>query len=517
MAITPALFFIDPKAGMTLQHQLRQQIVEAILDRRFLPGERLPSSRNLARHLGISRLTVATAYADLVAQDYLIARDRAGYFIAENMTAQPEIQPSDHKAGRADWTRLIGQKFRNPRGRHRNPDWQNYRFPFTYGQADPRLFNHTAWRQCALQALGQRDFNVLTADFYEADDPELVLYITRQILPRRGIQARPEDVLLTMGAQNALWLAAQVLLNQRRTAIIENPCYPGLREIVEQTRCHVVPVNVDDRGLPPDAIPKGADVVFTTASHQCPTNTTMSLERRRALLARAKSEGFAIVEDDYEFEVSFTNSPSPALKSLDHSDHVIYAGSFSKSLFPGLRLGYLVGPPEFLAEARALRGLVLRHPPGHLQRTVAYFLSLGHHDRQMHHVRQVYAERRAVMDAAIQKYGLTVVGAASGAGGSSYWMRAPQGVDTLRLSQDLLAQDVVIEPGPDFFFEPEPYSRHYRLAYSSISSDLIDEGISRIAAAIHVQGSTQDKGGPYGAEIWAEPRDKEVGHEGTDR
>ncbi len=493
MAITPELFFIDHDAGTTLQHQLRQQIVESILSRRFLPAERMPSSRELARHLGISRLTVATAYADLVAQDYLTSRDRSGYFIAEGVAADPEAARPDHSEGRADWSRLIGQRFQNPRGRHRNPNWRSYRFPFTYGQADPQLFDHSAWRQCALQALGQRDFNILTADFYEADDPELVLYITRQILPRRGIQARPEDVLLTMGAQNALWLAAQVLLNQRRTAIIENPCYPGLREIVEQTRCHVLPVDVDDQGLPPDAIPPGADVVFTTASHQCPTNTTMSLARRRRLLERAQSEGFAIVEDDYEFEVSFTNSPSPALKSLDRSENVIYVGSFSKSLFPGLRLGYLVGPPEFLAEARALRALVLRHPPGHLQRTVAYFLSLGHYDRQIQHLRRIYSERRQIMDGAIAKHGLTVAGATAGAGGSSYWMRAPEGVDTIALARNLLDQDVVIEPGPDFFFNPQPASRYFRLAYSSISSELIEEGISRIAQTIKEQQSRQSQ------------------------
>ncbi len=492
MAIAPELFFVDPDAATTLQHQLRQQIVEAILDRRFLAGERMPSSRFLAKHLGISRLTVATAYADLLAQGYLTARDRSGYFIADSLTDRPAIAAGDGPDSRADWSRLIGQRFRNPRRRHQNPNWRNYRFPFTYGQADPQLFDRSAWRQCSLQALGQRDFDVLTADFYEADDPELVLYITRHILPRRGIRARPEEVLLTMGAQNALWLAAQVLLNQRRTAVIENPCYPGLREIVEQTRCHVLPIDVDAQGLPADALQPGVDVVFTTASHQCPTNTTMTLPRRKRLLERARTEGFAIVEDDYEFEVSFTNSPSPALKSLDRHDSVIYVGSFSKSLFPGLRLGYLVGPPEFLAEARALRALVLRHPPGHLQRTVAYFLSLGHYDRQIEHLRRVYAERRSVMDQAIRKHGLTIAGAESGAGGSSYWMRAPDGVNTITLAQDLLADDVVIEPGPDFFVTPEASSHHYRLAYSSIASDRIEEGIARIARAI---SSARNSGG----------------------
>ena len=128
-------------------------------------------------------------------------------------------------------------------------------------------------------------------------------------------------------------------------------------------------------------------MVFTTASHQCPTNATMPLERRLALLEAASREDFVVVEDDYEFEMSFLKPVSPALKSLDKGGRVIYAGSFSKSIFPGMRLGYLVGPPSFIAEARALRSMVLKHPPGHIQRTVAYFLSEGHYDALINRMR----------------------------------------------------------------------------------------------------------------------------------
>ena len=192
------------------------------------------------------------------------------------------------------------------------------------------------------------------------------------------------------------------------------------------------------------------DVVFATVSHHCPTNVTMPLARRRALLDMAAARGMVVVEDDYEFEMSFDGPPAPSLKSMDEAGAVIHIGSFSKSLFPGLRLGYLVGDAAFIREARALRTLMLRHPPGHLQRTVAYFLSLGHYDAQINRMRRAYAARRDVMKEAIARYGLVIAGATA-TGGSSFWMAAPPGSMRRILTRRLMIAGVVIEPGRGFF------------------------------------------------------------------
>jgi GntR family transcriptional regulator/MocR family aminotransferase len=336
---------------------------------------------------------------------------------------------------------------------------------------------------CALQALGQRDFTPLTTDYYDQDDPQLIEFIARHTLPRRGISARPEQILITLGAQNALWLTAQVLLTQRRKAAFEDPCYHALRDILSQSRCHLAPVRVDQSGLPPDAIPPDTDVIFTTPSHQCPTTGTMPMDRRRALLERAREMEALIVEDDYEFEMSFLKSPSPALKSLDTDGRVIYVGSFSKSLFPGLRLGYLVGSEPFIREARALRASVLRHPPGHIQRTAAYFLSLGHYDALIRRMGMAFHERRTVMQAAIEENGLQIAG--QGAyGGSSFWMRAPEHVNTTQLAQALQAKGVLIEPGEPFFGGEGRPKHFYRLAYSSIPAARISDGVKLVAAQI---------------------------------
>jgi len=486
MAISIETFFLDPDAEGTLQAQIQQMIARGILSGRFRKGEKLPSSRSLARHLGVSRITVTLAYTELQASDYLEARDRSGYFVSDNAPEPPQFDAKPSGNDVVDWGRAIGRRFTDGHTPEKPQDWASYRYPFIYGQTDPTLFDHANWRHCAMQALGQKDFQALTTDYYDKDDPLLIEFIARHTLPRRGILAQPDEILVTMGAQNALWLTAQVLLTQRRTAAIEEPCYHALRDILTQSRCHVAPVEVDKDGLNPDALPEHADVIFTTPSHQSPTNATMPLTRRKALLDKAHDMDALIVEDDYEFEISFLRAPSPALKSLDRDGRVIYVGSFSKSIFPGLRLGYLVGSRQFIRECRALRASVLRHPPGHIQRTAAYFLSLGHYDSLIRRMGTVFASRRQVMEQALADEGLDIEGRGV-FGGSSIWMRAPDGVDTKELDRRLRARSVLIEPGHSFFRGPEPPSNYYRLAYSSIPSARIPEGIAILAEELRLR------------------------------
>jgi len=483
MALPVETFFLHPDAQGTLQSQIQQMIAQGILSGRFERGEKLPSTRRLAAHLGVSRITVTIAYTELLANDYLTSRGRSGYYVSGDAPVPPAFEPAPIGTDAVDWNRAIGQKFSGGDTVRKPPDWGGYKYPFIYGQADPQLFDHANWRLCALKALGQKDFTALTTDYYDQDDPQLIEFIARHTLPRRGIAARPEQILITLGAQNALWLTTQVLLTQRRKAALEDPCYHALRDILTQSRCHVTPVRVDADGLPPDAIPPDTDVIFTTPSHQCPTTGTMPMNRRHELLKRASEMDALIVEDDYEFEMSFLKSPSPALKSLDRDGRVIYVGSFSKSLFPGLRLGYLVGSEPFIREARALRASVLRHPPGHVQRTAAYFLSLGHHDALIRRMGATLHERRQVMSQAIKENGLVVAGQGAH-GGSSIWMRAPEGVDTQDLTRRLQARGVLIEPGHAFFAGPAQPRHYYRLAYSSIPAARIAKGVELVASEI---------------------------------
>lgn len=480
-AIPVEAFYLTPGATGSLQQQIRTMVTQGILSARFRPGQKMPSSRGLAGHLGISRITVTLAYADLVSSDYLTAAGRSGYFVSDTAPRAPEFPEAAPRAEAVDFRALTGGRFSQMPRVARPDDWDRYPYPFIYGQADPTLFDHQNWRQCALRALGKRDFAPLTSDYYERDDPLLVQELLRTILPRRGIAAREDEVLLTLGAQNALWIAATALIGPGRRAVVENPGYPAWRAVVAATGAKAVPVAVDAQGLPVGAFE--ADVVFVTPSHQCPTNATMPVERRVALLAAAEAQGFVIVEDDYEFEMSFLKPVAPALKSLDQGGRVIYAGSFSKSVFPGLRLGYLVGPPGFIAEARALRGLMLKHPPGHIQRTMAYFLGLGHYDALVNRMKGAFRRRRQAMSEAIAAEGLEVAGQ-GGFGGSSFWMRAPEGLDTETLALQLRADGVLIEPGQAFFAGDDAPRNFYRLAYSSIALPRIAEGVARIGRAL---------------------------------
>jgi GntR family transcriptional regulator / MocR family aminotransferase len=485
MAIGEETFFLDPGFQGTLQSQIQQIVASAVLSGRYRPGEKMPSSRRLATHLGISRITVTLAYNELVADDYLSSTSRSGYYISATAPVSPLPDTSFSQGNdTVDWNRALQRKFTGARLVEKPADWRKYPYPFIYGQADPELFNQSSWRLCAHQALGKKDFDSLTSDYAERDDPELVNFIARHTLPRRGILARPEQILVTVGAQNALWMVAQILLQKGRVAAYEDPGYPGLRDILRHAGSQNHPIAVDALGLPPSLLPPDVDVVFTTPSHQCPTTVTMPISRRHEMLKLARERDFLVIEDDYEFEMSFLKPPTPALKSLDQDGRVIYVGSFSKSLFPGLRLGYLVGSEPFIAQARALRHALLRHPPGHIQRTTAYFLALGHYDAMVKTMRDAFHKRRAVMDKALAATPLRVEGSA-GFGGSSLWVKAPDGIDTQILAAKLRTNGVLIEPGSPFFDDDNAPNNYFRLAYSSITAEKIPEGVRRIDAALN--------------------------------
>ena len=485
-AIAETQIFLGEDTGASLQIRLREAISRAVWDGRFAPGDRLPATRALARHLGIARITVSLAYEDLVTAGYAVSRMRSGFFIAEDAPRRLAVEePAREGEAALDWAARLGPAPPALGPQAKPADWRRHRYPFVFGMPDDAGFPLEHWRASARQALGRRSFDAIADDFADRDDAMLVAEIVRRSLPGRGIAAAPAEVLVTHGATNALWLVANLLGAARPgfVAAVEEPGYPDLRNLLLRLGAEVVPVPVDHMGLDPARLPERLDAVFVTPSHQAPTGVTMTMARRRALLDLAAARDFVVVEDDYDFETSYLRPHSPALKSLDREGRVLYVGSFSKSLFPGLRLGYLVAPAPVIARARALRTLEARHPPGLTQRAAAYFLALGYYNAYTNALRDRLAERRAVLLAALAEAGL---GPASGNtfGGASLWIAAPEGVDTGALAARLKPEGVLIEPGAPFFADPDPPRHFMRLGFSAIGPERIPEGVARIARAL---------------------------------
>ncbi|MSO92634.1 MAG: PLP-dependent aminotransferase family protein [Rhodospirillales bacterium] len=485
-----ALFHLRREETESIQSQIRKMLVSAILDGQLPTGDPLPSSRQLARSLGVSRNTVVLAYQGLVDDGYLTARERSGFFVNSEILAGRvhsgdafNEAPARGPAPAPDWAKLFKLTPSRQRNIRKPPNWHTYPYPFIYGQVDRDLFPIAEWRECSRQALVKKAMDSWTGDTLGRDDPMLVEQIRTRLLPRRGIRAGDDEILITLGAQNALYLVASLLIDESTRIAIEDPGYPDVRNIALLKTRRVDPIAVDEGGLPVDGRLDGCDLVFVTPSHQFPTTVTMPIERRQALLDRAAASRLLIIEDDYECETNYVREPTPALKSLDTENRVIYVGSLSKTLFPGLRLGYLVGSRELIREARALRRLMLRHPASNNQRTTALFLALGHHDALVHRLHRAYRARWEQMGESLARH-LPYSFQVPTFGGTSYWVEGPEALDADRLAEEALKDGVVIEPGRVHFAAEDGPSNCFRLGFSSIAVEKIDPGIKRLAALI---------------------------------
>ena len=481
------LFHLQPTAPTSLQAQIREKIVTAIVGGQLPEGDRMPSSRALARDLKVSRNTVTLAYQSLVDDGFLAGRERSGYYV--NRATLESAQPTPRRiavtvgGSKVDWASRLAIVPGAQRNVAKPDNWAKYPYPFIYGQVDVALFPIAEWRDCARQALGRRWLEDWAADHHAADDAMLVEQIRTRLLPRRGVMAGDNEILITVGAQHALYLLSALLITAQTTVAVEDPGYPDVRNIFALATNRLVPIPVDGDGLITDERLDGCDLVYASPSHQAPTTVTMTEARRLALLEKARAQDFVIIEDDYEFETNYVCAPLPALKSLDRDGRVLYVGSLSKTVFPGLRLGYLVGPPELIKEARALRRLMVRHPPNNSQRTAALFLQLGHHDAMILKLRRTYGERWRIIGEAIERH-LPMLTRMPSHGGSSVWLQGLPGLDADALAVSALAEGVVIEAGSVFFANGSARRNCFRLGFSSIDASRIEDGIKVLAKLI---------------------------------
>ncbi len=477
--------------GLSLQEQIRQMLVAAVLDGQVPPDVALPSSREMAQQLGVSRNTVVLAYQQLVDHGYLLARERSGYFVNPAMRAAG-VMAFDHgplrdvPANPPDWSARFRFLPSGQRNIEKPAHWQRFPYPFLYGQFDAELFPAVEWRECCLRTLSAMEISEWAQDMILRDDDSLIEQIRRRLLPRRGVWAEDDEIVITVGAQHALYLLADLLMGPDTVVGMEDPGYPDARNIFGARSRHIVALPVDDEGLMMSPALGRCHYVYATPSHQCPTTVTMSMARRRALLEQADAADIVLIEDDYESQVSFDGDPFPTLKSMDRSGRVIYVGSLSKSLAPGVRLGYIVGPRALMRELRNVRRLNIRHPTAFLQRAFALFLSLGYHDALLHRLAEVRHQRAQVLMAALDQH-LPQVHYIPVSGGSSAWLRGPSHLDVARLHRDCATLGVLIEPGDIFFRNPADGRSCFRLGYSAIKTHRIEAGIRLVRQALDSQ------------------------------
>lgn len=475
------------RENLTLQGQIREMLVSAILDAQLKPGTPVPSSRELATELGVGRITVVLAYQQLVDDGYLVSRERKGHFVcsallSEHMRARPPGH-GERQTPSLNWTQRLHQRPSAQRSIVKPANWQKSAYPFLYGQFDESLFPTAAWRECCLKALSVLDIRDWAPDQITRDDDSLVEQICTRVLPRRGVWATADQLMITVGAQHALYMVADLLMRERTRVGIEDPCYPDARNIFTRRTAQIVPLRVDDNGLVIDDRLRELDYLYTTPSHQCPTGVTMPLHRREELLRLADASDLVIIEDDFESENNFAGNPIPALKSLDRNDRVIYIGSLSKSMAPGLRVGYIVAAPELITELRALRRLMIRHPSSFIQRSLSLFISLGYNDAHLKRLAQAQKERGALMLDALARH-IPHCTVTPFSGGGSCWVQLPDNVSATELAERAADCGVLIEPGDVFFQAEQPISNFIRLGFQSINARVIDEGIATLAAVI---------------------------------
>jgi GntR family transcriptional regulator/MocR family aminotransferase len=499
---------IDPVAGKSLQAQIAEQIRQLILDGRLAPRVRMPASRELAQDLDVSRNTVIGAFARLAAEGLLQGREPIGTFVAERVAPQSPLPaapppPNPDVAARGRSRARVRQRLLFQGSAHQvmPPHGQPLPFDFWVGRPDARLFPMRAW-----QALLTRCLRDAAPRLCEYGDPQGVLELREAVAAHvgatRGIATDARRVVITNGIQEGLNLLAWLLVGRSVEVAVENPCYRGAARVFASHGASLRPVPVDAQGLLCADLPPSAALAYVTPSHQYPLGATLSLARRRALLAWAEQSGSYIVEDDYDCDFFYDGAPLPALKSLDGNDQVIYLGTFSKSLGAGLRIGYMVLPAELCEPACHAKALLNNCQPWLEQAALAAFIHEGGFAEHLRRLRQLHLLRRNHLCAALA-HGLPQW-RVDGLGGGMHLVvqLPPSGPDAPALEALARAQGVGVygidkgnaqrldaDGRPLDGAAPDPLQRVLLLGYAALGEAEISEAVLRLRQALRGRGA----------------------------
>lgn len=474
-----------------LQHQIQERLIEAILTGIWPLHDPLPATRVFAKSIRVSRNTVALVYERLAEDGYLKSVNRRGYFINETHIREQlniriddrarDILPSARRP--FDLDKRLTYRFSEQSNIRKPANWQSFEFPFIYGQLSPDKTSVARWRDCVRLAGTAQHAPTWIGDLVDKDDPMLVDQIIRRSLPQRGFRADPDQILVTIGAQNALFMIASLFCKPGGRVDMEDPGYVDARNIFLSFGADLKTHRVDSNGMRVSEALAGAELVYVTPGHQSPTNVTMSMERRLSLLAAAETNDFAIIEDDYEHELNFIGAQKPSLRGFDRTGRVIHVASLSKPLFPGLRLGFVSADAAIIAELRALRRLMFRHPSALDQRAMALFLAEGHYDSHIRRQRKTLSSKWNAILRGIDKH-LPTCNVTMTTGGSAVWLQLPATV-TAETVQDQAAKDgILVEAGDVHYLGPEAPKNRLRLGFAAIPLEKIAPGLERLGRIV---------------------------------
>ncbi len=479
---------IDKTGRTGLRDQVVAEISRLIFEGVLQPDAKLPSCRKFSQVHEVSINTVVAGYGILEDQRLIYSKPRSGFFVSKYEYAGARAKDASQRL--PEKTSPMGQRLNRQRQSedlvpiYRPENWHEFKYPFVANQVGVDKFPVAQWRECSRLAMNKKDLKVWAADNHYSDSNELLEQICARILPRRGIFEPTSSTLVTLGSQNGLYITSQLLGGRNRVATIEDPGYPDARKILSASFGEVRFQPVDEQGMIVDERLKGSTLVFVTPNRQFPTTVTMSDQRRRDLIAAAEEYDFLIVEDDYECDVDYRDFTPLPLRNSEAKNRVIYLGSLSKGLSPGLRLGYMVAEPDFIEAARDLRGTILRHPPIVLQFTAAAFLRFGYYESQLRRLHRDYKARWTVADEIIREM-LPEFEIAGEFGGTNFVLRdCKKGLEASPIANEAQKHGVIIEEIFPCYSDVDAGRFYFRLGTSSIPVSLIEPGVKTLAQTI---------------------------------
>ncbi|WP_040570712.1 MocR-like pyridoxine biosynthesis transcription factor PdxR [Methyloversatilis thermotolerans] len=488
----PLPICLDASCGTTLQAQIVAAIRTLIEQHRLAPGAPVPASRDLGRQLGVSRNTVTAAYDELIAQGYLYTERAVGTFVArtlpDTLIRSPEGS-DDMRSGSAHRALNLPLPYggRGLTGLHR-PVRQELEVDFVFGRTDPHSFPERLWRKRIVECLGGAAKR-MSEYGHPAGLPELRQLIVNQLATSRGMVASAEQILMVAGFQQGIDLVAHLFVGTRTPVVIEAPTYRGAAFLFESYGAQVIPVAVDAHGVDVRQLPqRRVKLVYVTPSHQFPTGVTMPLHRRLALLEWAARNGAYILEVDYDADYRYDGAPLPTLQSLDRNGCVIYINSFTRTLGPGLRIGYMLLPRDLVRTAVTIKSLMDNGLPWLEQATLAQFIRDGSYDTHLRRLRTAHEARRDALVGALRTR-LPEVRVQGADAGQHVLLRLPEScppaVEVQAAARSFGTGVYPLSDSPVWFHEGLPgHERCLMLGYGHLAEEKIERGIEGLAQAL---------------------------------